>query len=96
MAKRDFPPSHPGEILFEEFPEPMGITQCRVAKDLGVPQRCISADARPDRAKSTYKASYFRLDPRDFSTGYFSALRVIFARAADSRSTPSLSASRTR
>ena len=24
---RDFPPTHPGEILLEEFLKPMGITQ---------------------------------------------------------------------
>ena len=47
-------------------------------------------------AADTYNSSYFRLDPRAFSTGYFSAFSAIFARAACSRSTPSLSASRTR
>ena len=34
---RDFPPTHPGEILLEEFLEPMEITQYRLAKDIGVP-----------------------------------------------------------
>ena len=29
----------PGEILLEEFLKPMGITQYRVAKEIGVPQR---------------------------------------------------------
>jgi len=32
---------HPGEILLHEFLEPMGITQYRLAKEIGVPQRCI-------------------------------------------------------
>ena len=31
----------PGEILKEEFLEPMGITQYRLAKEIGVPQRRI-------------------------------------------------------
>ena len=31
----------PGEILVEEFLKPMGITQYRLAKSIGVPQRRI-------------------------------------------------------
>jgi len=41
MAKRDFPPVLPGEILFEEFLQPMGISQYRLAKEISVPQRRI-------------------------------------------------------
>lgn len=39
-AKR-VPLVHPGEILLEEFLKPMGITQYRLAKEIGVPQRRI-------------------------------------------------------
>ena len=43
MDKNDLaPPIHPGEILLEEFLEPMGISQYRVAKDIGVPVRRIN------------------------------------------------------
>jgi len=35
MAKR-MKPMHPGEILLEEFLRPMGISQYRLAKDIGV------------------------------------------------------------
>ena len=42
MAKRDFQPIHPGEILLEEFLHPMAISQYRLAKDISVPQRRIS------------------------------------------------------
>lgn len=35
------PPVHPGEILLEEFLKPNGITQYRLAKEIGVPQRRI-------------------------------------------------------
>ncbi|GAB4258082.1 MAG: HigA family addiction module antitoxin [Deferrisomatales bacterium] len=42
MAKRDFPPIHPGEILLEEFLKPMGISQYRLAKDIGVTPRRIN------------------------------------------------------
>jgi addiction module HigA family antidote len=36
MSKRDFDPIHPGEILLTEFLEPFGISQYRLAKDIGV------------------------------------------------------------
>ena len=42
MAKRDFQPIHPGEILLEEFLHPMEISQYRLSKDISVPQRRIS------------------------------------------------------
>lgn len=42
MPKRDFSPIHPGEILLAEFLEPMGITQYRLAKDIGVTPRRIN------------------------------------------------------
>ena len=35
MGKR-MKPVHPGEILLEEFLKPMGISQYRLAKDIGV------------------------------------------------------------
>lgn len=37
MAKKVMPPVHPGELLREEFLEPMGITAYQLAKDIGVP-----------------------------------------------------------
>ena len=41
MPKKLLPPIHPGEILFEEFLKPMGITQYRLAKEIGVPAQRI-------------------------------------------------------
>jgi antitoxin HigA-1 len=38
---RKIPYPHPGEILLQEFLKPMGITQYRLAKAIGVPQRRI-------------------------------------------------------
>ena len=35
-------PVHPGEILAEEFLNPMGITQHRLAISIGVPPRRIN------------------------------------------------------
>jgi antitoxin HigA-1 len=50
MTKRDFPPIHPGEILVAEFLEPMGISQYRLAKDIGVTPRRINEIVHGRRA----------------------------------------------
>ena len=42
MKKDKIPPVHPGEILFEEFLKPKGISQNRLALDLRVPPRRIN------------------------------------------------------
>ena len=42
MAKKILDPIHPGEILLEEFLEPMGLSQYRLAKGLSVPPRRIN------------------------------------------------------
>ena len=42
MAKIMMEPIHPGEILMEEFLEPLGISQYRLAKDISVPPRRIN------------------------------------------------------
>jgi len=42
MANCEITPVHPGEMLLEEFLKPMGISQYRLAKEIGVPQRRIS------------------------------------------------------
>jgi addiction module HigA family antidote len=51
MAKR-LAPIHPGEILLEEFLVPMGISQYRLAKDVGVPPRRINEIVHGTRAVS--------------------------------------------
>jgi addiction module HigA family antidote len=40
--KKKLPSIHPGEILLKEFLEPMGISQYRLAKSIGVPSRRIN------------------------------------------------------
>jgi len=42
MRNEKIPPVHPGEILMEEFLRPMGLSQNRLANDLGVPPRRIN------------------------------------------------------
>lgn len=61
-------PIHPGEILLEEFLEPMAISQYRLAKDIGVPPRRINEIVQGKRAISVDTAlrlsRYFGLSER--------------------------------
>lgn len=62
------PPIHPGEILQEEFLDPMNISQYRLAKDIGVPPRRINEIVQGKRAISADTAlrlsRYFGLSER--------------------------------
>ena len=70
------PPIHPGEILLEDFMKPLGLSQYRVAKDIGVPplrisqivrgQRSITADSalRLARYFGTSAAVWLRMQAR--------------------------------
>mgnify|MGYP001073157369 CR=1 FL=1 len=42
MAEDKLKSVHPGEVLLEEFLEPMGLSQNRLAIDIGVPARRIN------------------------------------------------------
>lgn len=42
MAAQKLPPVHPGEILWKEFMKPLGISQNRLGRDLGVSPRRIN------------------------------------------------------
>jgi addiction module HigA family antidote len=42
MKMKKMKPIHPGEVLLEEFLNPMGISQYRLAKDISVPARRIN------------------------------------------------------
>jgi len=44
------PPVHPGEVLLEDFMKPLGLSQYRVAKDIGVPTLRISQIVRGQRS----------------------------------------------
>jgi len=50
MSISKMPPIHPGEVLFEEFLKPMGISQYRLAKDISVPPRRINEIVHGKRA----------------------------------------------
>lgn len=64
----DFPPIHPGEILGEEFLEPMGITPYRLAKDTNVPVNRITAILKGKRSITADTAVrlglFFGTDPQ--------------------------------
>jgi addiction module HigA family antidote len=42
MTKEKLHPVHPGEVLLQEFLGPMGLSQNRLALDIGVPPRRIN------------------------------------------------------
>ena len=67
---RKVPYPRPGEILLEEFLNPMGITQYRLAKEIGVPQRRISeivAGRRSITADTALRlAAFFGTDPQSW------------------------------
>ncbi len=52
-------PIHPGEILLEEFLKPLGISQYRLAKDIGVSARRINEIVHGRRAISADTALRF-------------------------------------
>lgn len=46
----DFAPTHPGEVLVEDFLKPLAMSQYALAKAVGVPQIRISEIVRAERA----------------------------------------------
>lgn len=83
MRKLAYP--HPGEILMEEFLRPMGITQYRLAKEIGVQQRRIGeivAGTRAVTADTGLRLSRFF----GMSDGFWIGLQMDYdaARAKDS------------
>jgi addiction module HigA family antidote len=74
---RKIRPVTPGELLLEEFLKPMGITQYRLAKEIGVPQRRIGeivAGKRAITADTDLRlAQYFGL-----SDGYWLRAQALY------------------
>ena len=52
MVAQKMAPVHPGEILMEEFLQPLGISQYRLSKDIGVAPRRIDEIVHGKRAIS--------------------------------------------
>ena len=77
MATTTLPPIHPGEVLLEEFLEPMGLSQYRLAKDISVPPRRINEIVHGKRSVTADTAlrlsRYFGTSERfwlNLQTGY--------------------------
>ncbi|HOT92501.1 MAG TPA: HigA family addiction module antitoxin [Anaerolineae bacterium] len=49
-TEEKLPPIHPGEVLWEDFMQPLGLSQYRLAKDIGVSTLRISQIVRGQRA----------------------------------------------
>ena len=76
MKDKSLSPIHPGEVLLEDFMKPLGLTQYRLAQDIGVTpirvsqiihgQRSISVDTamRLARYFGTSAAVWLRLQVR--------------------------------
>ena len=68
MRTKKIAPIHPGEILLEEFLKPLGISQYRLPKDIGVPARRINEIVQGKRSISADTAlrlsRYFNLSER--------------------------------
>ena len=66
-AGRDLPPTHPGEMLLEEFLKPAGISQYALAKAISVPPRRINEIVHGLRGISADTAlrlgRYFGIEP---------------------------------
>jgi addiction module HigA family antidote len=50
MTRKRLRPVHPGEVLWEDFLQPLGLTQYRLAKSLSVPPRRINEIVHGKRA----------------------------------------------
>ncbi|MCB2227292.1 MAG: HigA family addiction module antidote protein [Desulfarculaceae bacterium] len=70
--EKSLPPVHPGEVLLEEFLRPLGLSQNRLGRDLGVSPRRINEIVHGKRALTADTAlrlaRYFGMSAR-FWTG---------------------------
>jgi len=68
MSARKITPVHPGEILLEEFLQPLGISQYRLSKDISVAPRRINEIVQGKRSitadTALRLARYFGLSER--------------------------------
>jgi addiction module HigA family antidote len=68
MKTRKIQPIHPGEILLEEFLNPLGLSQNQLANDIGVPPRRINEIVHGKRritADTALRlAHYFKMSPQ--------------------------------
>lgn len=67
MRGHHLDPIHPGEILLEEFMEPLGLSRTRLGIDLGIPPQRVGEILRGRRAitvdTALRLAKYFNTNP---------------------------------
>ncbi len=67
MTQERLEPVHPGEILIQEFLKPMGLSQNRLASEIGVPPRRINeivlGKRRVTADTALRLAKYFDMSP---------------------------------
>ena len=61
MKAKKIPPLHPGEVLYDEFLQPLKISQNQVARDLGVSPRRINEIIHGKRSVTADTALRFSL-----------------------------------
>jgi len=59
MAKKDLKPVHPGEVLLEEFLNPLGLSQVAFAGHIGVPVQRVNEIVRGKRGITPESAWLF-------------------------------------
>lgn len=68
MSRKKIEPIHPGEILYEEFLNPMNLSQNKLAVDLGISPRRINEIVHGKRritADTALRlAHYFKMSPQ--------------------------------
>jgi addiction module HigA family antidote len=68
MTTKKLPPVHPGEILLEEYLKPLGISQNRLGRDLGIPAQRVNDIVRGHRSITVDTAlrlgKYFKTTPQ--------------------------------
>ena len=82
---RKVPYPHPGEILLEEFLKPLGITQYRLAKEIGVPQRRIGEIVAGKKAGRETPEEITIFDSTGMALQDVAAAAVVFERARQHR-----------
>lgn len=68
MSTKLYPPIHPGEVLNEDFIEAFGITQHKLAVEIGIPPRRINEIVHGKRGITADTAlrlgKYFGIEPQ--------------------------------
>lgn len=84
-------PTHPGEILLEEYLKPLGITQVALAQHLGIPVQRVNEIVNGKRG-ITPETAWLLAQAFETSPEFWTDLQVTYdlARARPAQRTPAL------